>query len=406
MGMVMEKQDTPAAEPFMAFVRDDITARALRDIAHKRDWDAQRIYDAGADLALKMLKEVSTPALMVIDLSGQDDPLQVIEGLADVCEPGVRLICLGTLNDVGLYRDLLEMGVEDYLLKPIDPENLDHAIDRVLEVKTPQPKAEEAFEGKVVSFTGTHGGVGCSSLALNFAWDMSERFGKKVALVDMDLHFGTLSLSLDLEPAKGFREALENPSRIDSLFLDRVMVKVTERLNLLASETDFAIPCHFEANGVELLLERLRQKYDVVVLDVPRFLIADLGDLLTRMGSLNVISDLSLLGMRDSLRFLIYCRDHQKGAEIRLIGNRVGENKDRELSQKEFENGIEAPLDSLVNFDPKCFAKAETQGAALLKIQPQSKVAVQMKDLFDRFVDEPAQVQTKPSLIKRILGLK
>ncbi len=397
------QHDFPS-EPFMAFIQDDITRRCLGTVVDAQGWDATRIFNGGIELALETLSDIRTPQLLVIDLSATVDPLDHIAELASVCDAGVRLVCLGTVNDVALYRTLLEMGVEDYLLKPIDPQTLAHALERANEVPEEKPQQEVEAEGEVVSVIGALGGVGTTSVALNLAWQLSDDQHKKVALVDLDLHFGTVALSLDLEPGKGFREALESPSRIDSLFLDRAMVKVNENLSILASETDVGTLCQFDSDALDLLVERLRQKYDVIIIDVPRNLIPVCGDLLARLGKILMVTDLSLAGMRDTLRLSRFAKNHMIDDDIIILANRSGENKERELAPKEFEKGIDGKLGSVIPFDPKSYAKAEMQGCALMKVAKKSKAATAMNGVFTTLVKSDEDEAVKPSLLRRLLG--
>lgn len=393
------------SEPFMAFVEDDITSRSLREIVTQQGWNESRIFQGGMGLAIETLKEIATPELLVIDLSSCSDPVQQISELASVCDAGVRLLCLGTTNDVVLYRTLLDMGIEDYLLKPIDPAALDLAIERAFDMSEPVAPPEPEAEGDVISVVGALGGVGASSIALNLAWDLSQHKHKRVALVDLDLHFGTLALSLDLEPGKGFREALENPSRIDSLFLDRAMIKLDETLSVLSCETDIDLAVNFDGDALDLLIERLRQKYDVVILDVPRDFLPFYGTMLAQLGRLIVVSDLSLCGMRDSLRITRFAKSNCAEDDLILLANRVGENKERELGAKEFETGTEMKLQSVIPFDAKGFATAELQAGPLVKVAGKSKAAQAMGTLFDLFKD-PDEIDQKPSIWRKIFNSK
>ncbi|WP_135077226.1 AAA family ATPase [Terasakiella sp. SH-1] len=393
-------------EPFMAFVQDDITTHSLGDIVSLQGWNRNRIFDGGIDLAIATLGDIHTPELLVIDLTGCQDPLGKINQLASVCEAGVRLVCLGTTNDVALYRDLLDMGVEDYLLKPIDRETLEHALQRAMEKPEENPQVEAGCEGEVISVLGALGGVGASSIALNMAWALSGRYSQKVALVDMDLHFGTIALSLDLEPGKGFREALENPSRIDSLFLERAMVKVNENLSILACETDLAMTCQFETEALDLLIERLRQKFDLVILDIPRMLLPQCGELLAGLGKMLVVSDLSLAGMRDCLRISRYAKDYMVDDNLMVLANRVGENKERELSPKEFEKGVERSLSAHLPFDAKGFAAAEMQGSPLLEVAAKSKAGQSLSPFIRSLVDHGEDVEKSPSFWRKLFKSK
>src|SRR5207248_10519514 len=97
-------------------------------------------------------------------------------------------------------------------------------------------KVPQGRLGQVIGFTGSRGGVGTTTTAVSCAWLIAEERSERVALVDLDLHFGTIALKLDTDPGSGLCEALEQASRIDSLFIDRAMVKVSENLRVLAAE--------------------------------------------------------------------------------------------------------------------------------------------------------------------------
>src|SRR3546814_20023816 len=57
-------------------------------------------------------------------MSESGDPINDINALAEVCEPGTVVIAAGQVNDVRLYRDLLSSGIQDYLLKPLSLEQV------------------------------------------------------------------------------------------------------------------------------------------------------------------------------------------------------------------------------------------------------------------------------------------
>ena len=67
-----------------------------------------------------------------------------VNELAEVCEPGVTVITIGDRNDVGLFRDLINNGVSDYLVKPITPALLQKSLLNVLESATAEPPERSA----------------------------------------------------------------------------------------------------------------------------------------------------------------------------------------------------------------------------------------------------------------------
>src|SRR5205814_2818883 len=141
-----------------------------------------------------------SPQLLIVDTSGVDMPLSQVQTLADVCEPGTDVVALGDRDSVGLYRDLIEAGVSNYIVKPLTRELL----TKLLGPKTPNLPKVSLKLGKVVAFTGARGGVGTTTLAANLAWNLANRQGRRVALVDLDLQSGDCALLFNAENTPGF----------------------------------------------------------------------------------------------------------------------------------------------------------------------------------------------------------
>ena len=117
---------------------------------------------------------------------------------------------------------------------------------------------------------GVRGGVGASTLATSLAWLMGDKAGRSTALLDLDVHFGTGALALDLEPGRGLTDAIENPSRIDGLFIERAMVRANEKLCVLSAEAPINQPLLTDGSAFFQLQEEIRNAFESTVLDLPR----------------------------------------------------------------------------------------------------------------------------------------
>src|SRR3954467_11789330 len=111
-------------DPFTAFVCDDATADMLRPVAVEHGWSPEKVNKGGLRNAVQSLSVSASPNILFVDLSESADPLNDINALAEVCEPGTIVIAAGTVNDVRLYRDLVASGIHDYLLKPFTAHQL------------------------------------------------------------------------------------------------------------------------------------------------------------------------------------------------------------------------------------------------------------------------------------------
>jgi pilus assembly protein CpaE len=386
---------------FAAFVNDNDTKTAVIRAAGDFGIVDPVVVKAGFAEAVRQLTDVKTPKLLIVDLSGVGDPLTEIASLAEVCDEGTRVVTVGEANDVNLYRSLVALGIQDYLVKPVSSEGFSTAFARAEQV-TAEPQASESTLGRLISVVGSRGGVGASSLAVNCAWAMAHEQGLRVALVDLDLFFGTSGLHLDLESGRGFREALENPSRIDGLFIERAMVRESDNLFVLSAEEPLDSPLSLDPSSIEMLLENLRSDFQCVVMDVPRFGARTQITTLQAPATALVVSDPSLAGMRDTMRLAGLFKKSATAAETKVVINRMGASKSGELEKADFERGAELKVDHVIPYDPKPFAASASSGKPLLKVGGGSKAVKAIREL-SQLLSGPRADAAKMSVWQRLL---
>ncbi len=392
-------------EPFLAVVNDEATRRALLAVAEQNGWPPSQILIGGLSDAVEALSDIVTPQFLIVDLSDSADAMAGIVALAGVCEPDTRVITLGTVNDIELYRGLMDMGVDDYLVKPVSNGILNETIQRIIEQTIPETGDEAQGVGRLIAFVGVRGGVGATTLAANCAWQMANEQGLRVALVDLDLYFGTLALALDLEPGRGFREALENPSRIDGLFIERAMARQSENLYVLAAEEGLENSFSFDPAALDTLLATLRQDFDCVVFDIPRFAARTQTKNITPPATIVVVSDASLSGMRDTMRMEKFIREKSPQAEVVVALNGMGREKSGEISLADFESGAELIVDFQIPYDRKTATRGEGAGMTIAEVAAKSKVANAMRDL-SRQASGRADLVAQGSFLSRLFKRK
>lgn len=366
-------------DPFAAFVADELTRAALMRIAAERGWPDSHVLRGGAIEAVEILSRMPTPRLIVLDLSDSVDPILDVTQMANVCEQETRLIALGRTNDITFFRELIDLGVDDYLLKPVSAELLAAAVDKM--AKPAAPADDATRTGRLIAVTNARGGAGATSIAVNAAWLIAHEQGQRVALIDFDLHFGTAALTLDLEPGRGFADALENPERIDGLFMERTMVRAGDNLFVLAADHALERDCALGAPAVNALLGRLRADFDCVVVDLPRRTTLDVPEIVNAANAVVIATDLTLAGMRDALRLVDFVKAQKADADVRLVVNRVGQSKKAEMSAADFERSVEARLALSLPFDPAPAAKSARLGRPLAVVAPKCRFVAGLRGL-------------------------
>jgi pilus assembly protein CpaE len=282
------------------YVRDQASLQTIRgalgDIGIKDPFAQQ----GDIETAVVALAKASSPRLLIVDISNIDDPVARLSELANVCDPDVNVIAVGDKNDIVLYRDLKNIGVAEYFVKPLVKNVVTRICGNVLNPSLEQPKMRT---GKLILVIGVRGGVGATTIATHTAWHLSATGRRRVALLDLDVKHGDASLQFDVLPSNALCEATEFPDRVDKLFLDRAVLPVNERLHLLASLAPLSQNPPVTTDGVAPLLEKLAARYRYVVVDLPKHLAAEIihSTLLPRVCLL--VSNTSLSAARDVNRW-------------------------------------------------------------------------------------------------------
>ncbi len=395
-------------EPFAAYCCDEQSVALLKTIAPTRGWSESMVFSGGIAGAVRALGAMPCPEFLVVDLSESEDPRSDVQSLAEVCEEGTVVLTIGSMNDVTLYRDLLHAGVHDYLVKPLEIETTKGALISAAEALLATEEVVEegpASEGKNIVFLGLRGGIGTSTLAANTAWLMSNA-GTTTALLDLDFHFSTSAMQFDLEPGRGLLDALDNPNRVDGLFLDRAVVKPNEKLSILCTEAALGMVPHPAEGALQHLIETMANTYRNVVVDMPKHLIADQPDVLAAATDVVIITDLTLSSARDCIRLKAFLKTCAPTAKVHVVLNKLGAVP-AEVEEKDFENSIEQAIDGRVLFDSKTMLGATQQGVVAAEFAKSSKIATSFRSVNTLFTDDDENsLGQKSSWVSKLLKRK
>ncbi len=337
-------------------------------------------------------------AWLLLDIADLAAPISEIGAARAAGGADLELVALGTVNDVGLYRDLVAAGANDYMVKPPTRD----ALAAVLDSRPGGSRKADSGLGQVIAFIGSRGGVGATTAAVGCAWLLAEEYGERTALLDLDLHFGTVALKLDTEPGMGLCEALEQPSRIDSLFIERAMVKVTENLRVLAAEASATQHLIVDAGAIDMLLYELRRKFTRVVVDLPRGANPVQRVILAAATHVVVMCERSLAGLRDTIRLQTLMREQAPQVQQWLV--EAGAPGQRSLIGKsEFEKGVGKPFDLAISFDAKSAGAAINSGQPLPVAAPRSPLVRELRQLTENLAGPASAAPKKRKLTIRSL---
>jgi pilus assembly protein CpaE len=392
-------------DPFAAYICDDNALDVIRPVVVELGWQPEKCNKGGLRNAVQSLSVSASPAILLVDLSESGDPLNDINALAEVCEPGTVVIAVGQVNDVRLYRDLLSSGIHDYLLKPLSAQQVHDALNQALAVFM-APKggdSESARRHISTAVVGTRGGVGASTLATSLAWLFSEQHKAPTALLDLDVHFGTGALALDLEPGRGLTDAIENPSRIDPLFIERAMVRANDNLSILSAEAPISQPLMTDGSAFVQLEDEFRQAFEMTVIDLPRNMLINFPQLMADVNLVLLTCELTLASARDTIRILSWLKTNAAHAHPMIVANKV-QPALAEISKADFEASIERKFDFMVPYDFKAASNAAKLGQVFVDANRASKATAAIRQIAERVMgadidDLSLGVEEKKSLL-------
>jgi pilus assembly protein CpaE len=342
--------------PLMAFVSDAATEKVLRECLTQLSLVNGMILRGGIAKAIESLGVERSPNILIVDISGVDLPISQVDTLAEVCEPGVTVIAIGNRNEIGLYRDLLQAGVTDYIVKPLTSQLIARALNQ--RIGRRDASAIQKKLGTMSALIGARGGVGTTTIAVNLAWHLANRQSRRVALIDLDLQNGDCALALNIKPTPGMREALVNPTRIDSTLLERVMTPVGHRLFVLSSEEPLRDNLEITAEGVDTLVGALREQFHYVIVDVPRIPATPYRRALDIADFRIIIGDQTLRSVRDIVRLRGVVSEGDSKQRNGFVVNRYGEGGRHAVTLREMHHVLELQPKAVIPFLPSVFATA------------------------------------------------
>jgi pilus assembly protein CpaE len=347
------------------------------------------ILQGGLAGAVANYQNQPTPSLIIVE---SQDEAQVLIGqldqLAEVCDPGTKVIIVGRANDIALYRELMRRGVSEYLVPPLNPLQL------IESVTTLYSDPSAPFIGRSIAFVGAKGGTGASTVAHNFAHVLTEHMQTNAVIVDFDLPFGTAGLDFNQDPLQGVADALSQPDRLDPVLLDRMMARCTDRLSLFASPATLDDDYDISPEAFQEVVAKIRTTAPFVILDLPHLWSGWMRRMLLSSDEVVIVATPDLAALRNAKNMVDLVRlSRPNDAPPRLVLNQVGVTGRPEIPVKDFGEAIGLDPSLVLAFDPKLFGQAANNGQMVSEVNGKSKAVEglgQLAQLITRREPPPA----------------
>jgi pilus assembly protein CpaE len=356
----------------------------------------------GIEAAIARYATQASPNLLILDTLLQGPMmLHTLDRLAQVIEQGTKVVIIGAVNDIALFRELMSRGVSEYIVPPLQP------LDLIRTICGLYVSPDKPFAGRVIAVIGARGGIGASTLAHNLAWSIAERQEASATLLDLDLSFGTAALDFNQDPPQSIADALMAPDRVDDVFLERVTTKQTQRLQMLTAPATLEREFELDPQAYEMVIERVRRTSPYIVLDLPHVWTSWIKHTLLSADDAIIVAGPDLASLRNTkniMDLLKAMRPYDSPPTVVL--SMTGVPKRPEIPFKDFAEALGAEPVASIPFDPQLFGMAANNGQMIGEVATQSKTAIAIDTLGASLTGRKPVEATRASFTDKIPFLK
>ena len=362
-----------------AFCETVETAAAIQGASEDRRMAKahMRIQMGGLTAAVEAYQSAPTPNVIILESDERgEEILAGLDQLANYCDAGTRVVIVGRMNDVMLYRELVRRGVSDYLISPIGTLQVVRAVCGLFSAPDAKPV------GRIVAVVGAKGGVGASTVAHNIAFSLARDLMLDSVVTDLDLAFGTAGLDFNQDPPQGIAEAVFSPDRIDTAFVDRLLSKCTDHLSLLAAPATLDRVYDFGADAFDSIFDSLRATVPCVVLDVPHQWTGWSKQTLIGADEILIVAAPDLANLRNTKNIYDLLKASRPNDHLpRYCLNQVGVPKRPEIKAADFAKALEDEPVATIPFEPQLFGAAANNGQMIAEISAGHRTAETFRQL-------------------------
>lgn len=355
----------------------------------QEDWRFARVEviakEGSVETAIETYKAENSPDLLIIQTETIDDAFTAQLGaLSEHCDEDTAAIIIGPVNDVYLYRQLIDMGVSDYLVKPIAADIMAEVVAKALVQRL------GVSDSRLIAFIGAAGGVGTSNLAQICAWEVSEKMGQKTMLMDGAGGWSSLSVGMGFDASATLHEISRAVEHGQEDALDRMILDLSDKLSVVASGADSMLDAGVSGEQYEAMLNNLMVKSPVVLVDLSSAEPALKKVVLTRAHHIFVVTTPSVTSLRFCRSLLQEISDVRGGTsdDAVLVVNKTGLSKGQEVAVQDISEAIEMSPALCLPFLPQLFLKYETEMRGLVSDKESGGLATEILGILEKMVSK------------------
>jgi len=384
-----------------AFCASSDTAAAMQSAGEDRRMSKAhlKVQMGGMTAAIEAYRASATPNVVIIEADGRGDELLAgLDTLAEVCDAGTRVVVVGNMNDIVLYREMTRRGVSDYMITPVGTLDIIRAVSRLFYAADAKPV------GRTLAVVGAKGGVGASTVAHNIAFSIARDVKLDAVVADLDLPFGTAGLDFNQDPPQGIADAVMSPDRIDTAFVDRLLSKCTDHLSLLAAPATLDKVYDFGAEAFDSIFDVLRSTVPCIVLDVPHVWTGWSRRTLIAADDILIVAAPDLANLRNTKNLIDLLRAARPNdSRPQYCLNMVGVPKRPEIKTADFAKALEFEPIASIPFEPQVFGTAANNGQMIAEVSSSHRSAETFRSLAQSLTGRTEVKRSRTSLLTPLL---
>lgn len=312
-------------------------------------------------------------------------PVQTLSRINDGL-PDLPIVVFSTESNIRLMRQSMVSGASDYLQEPLQSEDVEAAIMRVLERKEREGMrrrgelADPVAQGTVITVFGAKGGIGKTTIASNLAVALATEAHQTVALVDMDTRFGDIAITMDIPVERSIADLARNLDNVDRNSLREYLVQHESGVRILPAPTRPSDWRNLTAQHIRDVVDVLAQTHDFVILDTPGTFNEIVAAAIEVGTMILLITTLDMASIKDTVLALemLHERFGNDEERIKVVLNRAG--IDTGVREKDVERTLDSPLWWRIPQDQEV-VKAAQLGRPIVMSRPNSKVSLEIREI-------------------------
>lgn len=231
----------------------------------------------------EVLQKIKTmePEVVVMEVNMPVmDGIETAEYIA-LNHPGIMVIMISADDSILSFRKAMLAGAKEYLVKPLPPDELTETVKKVAELGRKNMAKNESLQTKfklpakdnrIISVFGTKGGVGKSTICANTAVAAAiKNAAEKIAIVDLDIQFGDISVMMNINPRKTISELVQEGENLNRELFEGFLFE-RYGVNILPAPNKPELAELVTTDGVRRILEICRDMHEYTFIDTPSFI--------------------------------------------------------------------------------------------------------------------------------------